>query len=138
LHRRARRGARADTARLDGAIAAPLLDITCRHWAAEQPFCLEERLINLAVAPDAATEAFIDIPPGPWLLARAPWTTAEHRMRARAADPRRAALLAVAEGSPCLTVERRTWSGEIAITHVRFTYPGEEHELVARFSPSQR
>ena len=31
---------------------------------------------------------------------------------------------------------RIVWSGEAAVTHVRFTYPGEAHELVARFSPS--
>ena len=47
-------------------------------------------------------------------------------------------LLEVAEGTACLAIERRTWSGEAAITHVRFTYPGEAHELVARFSPLQR
>ena len=138
LGRWRRRGARADATRLERIGTAPVLDITCRHWAGEQPFCLEERLINLAAAPEAATEAFAETSPGPWLLARAPWTTAEHRIRARAADPRRAALLDVAEGTPCLAVERRTWSGELAITHVRLTYPGEAHELVARFSPAQR
>jgi GntR family histidine utilization transcriptional repressor len=136
--RRRRRATRADATRLEGISTAPLLDVTCRHWAGERPFCLEERLINLIVAPDAATEAFAETAPGSWLLARAPWTTAEHRIRARAADARRAALLCVAEGTPCLAIERRTWTGEVAITHVRLTYPGEAHELVARFSPSQR
>ena len=88
--------------------------------------------------PEAAEENFAEIAPGPWLLSRAPWTRAEHRIRARPADARRAALLEIAEGTACLAIERRTWSGEAAITHVRFTYPGEAHELVARFSPLQR
>ncbi len=30
----------------------------------------------------------------------------------------------------------RTWSGGVYITHVRLTYPGEKHELVAEFAPS--
>jgi len=138
LERRRRRGGRADARRLEGVAAGPLLELMCRHWAGDRPFCLEERLINLASVPEAADEPFAAIAPGSWLLARAPWTTAEHRIRARAADPRRAGLLDVAVGTACLAIERRTWSGEIAVTYVDLTYPGESHELVARFSPSQR
>jgi 16S rRNA (cytosine1402-N4)-methyltransferase len=36
-----------------------------------------------------------------------------------------------------LVVERRTWSAEHPVTHVRFIYPAESHTLVARFTPSQ-
>jgi GntR family histidine utilization transcriptional repressor len=138
LARLGRRAVRADAARLQGIGAGAILDLTCRHWAGERPFCLEERLINLAAAPEAADESFARTAPGPWLLARAPWTNAEHRIRARAADARRAALLGVAEGSACLAIERRTWSGDKAVTSVTLTYPGGAHELVARFSPTQR
>jgi GntR family histidine utilization transcriptional repressor len=138
LSRRRRRGGRADAGRLEGVAAGPILELACLHWAGRKPFCLEERLINLTAAPEAADERFDAIAPGAWLLARAPWTTAEHRIRARAADARRAALLEIADGAACLTIERRTWSGAAAITHVRLTYPGAAHELVARFSPSQR
>jgi len=136
-HRR-RRASRADAGRLDSVGANPILDLTCRHWAGKRPFCIEERLINLAAAPEAAEEAFAEVPPGSWLLARAPWTRAEHRIRARLADVRRAALLNVPPGTACLAIERRTWSGDAAITYVRLTYPGQAHELIARFSPLQR
>jgi GntR family histidine utilization transcriptional repressor len=138
LTRRRRGGARADAGRLEGIAAGPLLDLTCRHWADAKPFCIEERLINLAATPEAADEAFADIPPGAWLLARAPWTCAEHRIRARPADARRAALLDLPLGTACLVIERRTWSGQAAITYAQLTYPGEARELIARFSPSQR
>ena len=138
LTRRRRKGARADAARLECVGAGSLLDLTCLHWAGKKPFCLEERLISLAAAPEAADEPFEELAPGAWLLARAPWTAAEHRIRARTADARRARLLEVAEGAACLTIERRTWSGDSGVTYVRLTYPGEAHELVARFSPSQR
>jgi GntR family histidine utilization transcriptional repressor len=138
LSRRKRRGARGDATRLEGVGAGPVLDISCRHWAGSKPFCLEERLINLDAAPEAGLESFAEISPGPWLLAREPWTAAEHRIRASAANAHAAELLDVAERTPCLAIERRTWSGEAAITYVRLTYPGETHELVARFSPTQR
>lgn len=138
LARRSRPGAPGDAARLEGIATAPVLDLACRHWGGKKPFCLEERLINLNAVPDAADAAFDLISPGPWLLARVPWTTAEHRIQARPADARRAALLGIAEGQACLAIERRTWSSDAAITYVRLTYPGEGHELVARFSPSQR
>jgi GntR family histidine utilization transcriptional repressor len=138
LVRRRRAGARADAERLGGVGAGPLLELTCRHWAGKKPFCLEERLINLSAVPDAVDETFAEVSPGAWLVARVPWTTAEHRIRARAADPKRAALLEIAEADASLAIERRTWSGETPITFVRLTYPGDSHELVARFSPSQR
>ncbi len=36
----------------------------------------------------------------------------------------------------CLVIERRTWSADNPITHVRLIYPGDSHRLVARFAPS--
>jgi len=138
LTRRRRMGVHADEARLKGIGVSPILDLTCRHWAGKRPFCIEERLINLAAVPESADESFDEISPGAWLVARVPWTSAEHRIGAHPADKKRAALLGLSEGQACLSIERRTWSIETPITFVRFTYPGESHELVAHFSPSQR
>ena len=136
LRRSRRRAARADAASLQG-YDGPVLELVCRHWAGERAFCLEERLINLGVAPEAEFETFADLAPGAWLLARAPWTSAEHRIRARAANARTAKRMQVEVGAPCLSIERRTWSAEIPVTFVRLIYPGETHELVARFSPAR-
>jgi len=136
LHRRNRRANRADLSSLEG-LDGRILELVCRHWAGQKPFCLEERLINLACAPEAEHETFADLAPGAWLLARAPWTSAEHRIRARAADAKTAKRMLVEIGEPCLCIERRTWSAEAPVTFVRLTYPGETHELVARFSPAR-
>ena len=54
---------------------------------------LEERLINLAAVPEAGDEEFCDTRAGPWLIGRVPWSAAEHRIRAMAADE------AVADGA---------------------------------------
>jgi GntR family histidine utilization transcriptional repressor len=110
--------------------------LKCRHFAGKAPFCWEERLINLAAVPEAAGESFAEVAPSPWLVARVPWSAAEHRIAATAADAETAAMLAIPVGSPCLVVERRTWSGNQAITSVRLSYAGDSHTLVATFAPS--
>jgi len=119
------------------AVAGPVLDIVVRHKAGCQTFCLEERLINLRAVPEAGTERFNELAPGAWLLTRVPWTAAEHRIRAEASSTEAARRLEVEVGIACLVIERRTSWAEQPITFVRLTYPGDLHELIARFTPSQ-
>lgn len=114
------------------------LHVTCRHFAGEAVFCLEDREIDLVAVPAAAAQAFRAISPGRWLLDTVPWTEAEHRIRAAGATAAEARALGVAAGTPCLAVERRTWRKRTPITAVRLLYPGDAHALVARFTPSQR
>ncbi len=135
--KRTRRSNADDRARLGLAGASPVLRLDCLHVAGERPFCHEDRLINLAVVPKAAGEAFGEIAPGPWLIERVPWSAAEHRIRATGACPPIAEALDIDAGAPVLVVERQTWSAEQPVTHVRFTYPGDRQTLVARFTPSQ-
>jgi GntR family histidine utilization transcriptional repressor len=135
--RHKRRSGIEDTALLELGSAGPVLALECRHFAGLRPFAHEQRLINLAAVPDAADEEFLDTAPGPWLIGRVPWSEAEHRIRAIAADRHIAVALDIDAGAPCLVVERRTWSAEYPVTHVRFTYAAESHALVARFRPSQ-
>jgi len=137
LSSRKRRATRADRALFGVAAGDPVLALTFRHDAAQRPFCLEEWLINLSAAPEAADQPFAEISPGVWLMGRVPWTRAEHRISAAATRAKTARALKIAEGAPCLVIERRTWSGDLPVTRVKLTYPGEAHELVARFTPGQ-
>ncbi|WP_377297037.1 histidine utilization repressor [Rhizobium sp. SGZ-381] len=115
-----------------------LLAITVMHRADEKPFCLEERIINLGLVPEAATAAFETLSPGPWLLHHVPWNAAEHRISAEAALPSVAEALGLSPGAPVLTVERQTWRPQETVTRVRLTYPGSQHALTARFTPLRR
>ncbi|MER8612930.1 histidine utilization repressor [Mesorhizobium sp. M0435] len=137
MARNRRRSGADDRALLELDVAGPVLVLECRHFAGNRPFAHEQRLINLAAVPEAAEEAFLDTAPGPWLIGRVPWSAAEHRIRAVAAERPIAAALDIATGAACLVIERRTWSAEHPVTHVRFTYAAENHTLVARFTPSQ-
>jgi GntR family histidine utilization transcriptional repressor len=116
----------------DGAVLA----ITSLHRAGGRPFCLEERAINLAAAPEAETADFAGESPGAWLLRQVPWRVAEHVIAAATASAETAERLAIPPGSACLVVERRTWNADRVVTDVRLTYPADRHRLVARFSPS--
>ena len=132
-----RRSLRADMEALELDIAGPVIELRSLHYSGALPFCLEHRLINLSAVPQAAVETFKDAPPGAWLVSHVPWTSAEHRIRAGASDAVMASLLKVECGSPCLIIQRRTWIGASPVTHVRLAYPGEDHELVAHFSPTK-
>ena len=136
MARTIRRATAADRQRFDVAAGSSVVELTCRHFAGKKPFCLEERLINLAAVPEAADESFAEIAPGPWLIGRVPWSAAEHTIRATAATPRRRLRSTSPAGSPCLVVERRTWSADQPVTLVTLTYAGDSHALVARFAPS--
>ncbi|MDI6024926.1 histidine utilization repressor [Corticibacterium sp. UT-5YL-CI-8] len=125
-----------DRRRLGLEKAGPVLEVRCIHLAAGDPFCLEERLINLDVVPDARHADFSTIAPGPWLLERAPWTAAQHNIQAVGADRDMAKLLKLKPETACLVIERRTWNTIGPVTHVRFTYPGTRHRVVADFQPS--
>lgn len=137
LSSRKRPGLAGDRAKLALVGAGAVLDIVVRHQAGRRRFCLEERLINLSAVPEAGSESFAEIAPGAWLLQRVPWTAAEHRIRAEACRAEAADHLGVAAATACLVIERRTSWADQPITFVRLTYPGDAHELVARFVPSQ-
>ncbi|WP_245415412.1 histidine utilization repressor [Hoeflea marina] len=136
VSRERRRAGAEDMRRLDLPKSSAVIDVVSLHRAGARPFCLEERIISLANVPDAAQADFAATTAGAWMLNQVPWSMAEHRIRAVGAGPREAGLLGIESGAACLIVERRTWSNAGPLTHVRFTYPGDRHGLIARFTPS--
>ncbi len=137
VSRATRRSTAADREQLDTKSAGRVVEVVVRHFAGAKVFCLEERLINVEAVPEAAGENFQDVAPGRWLLDSVPWTAAEHRISASNASGSTASSLSVRSGTACLIVERRTWRAALPVTHVRLTYPGDSHQLVARFTPTQ-
>lgn len=136
LHRAVRRATAEDRARLGIAGPGRVLAVGVRHFANERPFVVEDRLINLAAVPDAGAAPFGVTPPGTWLLKQTPWTEAEHRIRAVRASKMVAEKLDIQGGAPCLVIERTTWRSGVPVTSVLLTYPGDRHELTARFNPT--
>lgn len=106
------------------------------HLSDDSPVMVEDRHIFLDAVPEAATADFRSEPPSPWLTAHIPWSEAEHRIAAIAADAKTARALAIATGAPCLLVERRTWAGRETLTIARQVFRGDAFDLTARFGPS--
>jgi GntR family histidine utilization transcriptional repressor len=125
-----------DIRRLEIEPGSSVAEVVCIHHAGGRPFCLEERLISLVTVPEAQDADFSRTPPGAWLLNQVPWSSAEHRIHAVPANAEQSASLDIPRNTACLVVERRTWSNIGPVTHVRFTYPGDKHALVARFTPA--
>lgn len=137
--RLARRLAKAGPAlagRFGVAPGTPVLHLLCRHLADGRPAAFESRWINVAAVPEAAAERFATEPPGPWLLARVPWSEAEHVVGAVNAEAALAARLGIAPGAACLAIERRTWLAATPVTLVDLFYPGAAHRLRGRFTPA--
>jgi GntR family histidine utilization transcriptional repressor len=124
-----------EAARLGLPSGARLLRLTTMHHTDDVPDAREDRVINLDAVPEAEAEPFTAAPPGTWLLARVPWTEAEHAIEAIPADAALAACLMIPRNAACLVLERRTWQSGRLVTEARFTYPGTRHRLVGRFSP---
>lgn len=133
LLERSERAATDEEAWLGGRVVA----LACMHRADGAPFALERRLIGLKATPEATDERFETVSPGGWLLKRAPWTEAEHRIAAVAADRETALRLDLAPGEACLKLERRTWADGLGVTWAWQTFPGQAYDLVARFSPAR-
>lgn len=110
-----------------------LMSLRCVHLADGRPYAVEERLINLVAVPSALEADFTDTPPGSWLLAHVPWTEAEHRITATAANGE-AELLRVDAAKPCLVLERWTWREKESITYVRMVFHGDNFDLTAHFA----
>lgn len=107
------------------------------HYADGIALALETRLVSLTAVPDMAALPLVDASPGAWLLKHVPWTEAETRIAAVAADATAANLLQVQVGTACLFVERRTWRGSEGITLVRQHFVGSAYDLIARFGSTR-
>lgn len=105
------------------------------HLSDGQPIMAEDRHIFLDAVPEARATDFAAEPPGSWLVRRVPWTEAEHRIAAVAAEAQVARALELAHGAPALLIERRTWRGPDTVTIVRQWFRGDAFDLTARFAP---
>lgn len=118
---------------LSRAVHDGVLELSGLHIGAGRPLCFEHRLIVLATVPAAADIDFSAVSPGSWLLQQVPWSQAENRIHAVAADRDMAGRLDLDPGAACLRVDRETWHNGQRVTFVQQTFDGAHFHLVARF-----
>jgi GntR family transcriptional regulator, histidine utilization repressor len=109
------------------------LFLTGIHYADGRELAVERRRVSLKAVPNMEKASFESEPPGSWLLRHVPWTEAETRISATAADEQIASLLHLETGAPLLQIERRTWRGGDRITSVKQSFRAEAYDLFAKF-----
>ncbi|TDN63501.1 histidine utilization repressor [Paraburkholderia sp. BL10I2N1] len=114
---------------------ASVFHVICVHRENGLPVQLEDRYVNPAVAPDFILQDFSVIRPSEYLFTNVPAHDVEHIVDAGLPTRAEAALLEIAEGEPCLTLVRRTWTSGVAVTFARFVHPGTRYRLGCRFAP---
>jgi len=107
------------------------------HFEQDAPLQFEDRLVNPLAAPEYLAQDFTSITPNEFLSRVAPIHEGEHLVQAIAAPADIAAHLRLAEGAPCLLVNRRTWSADRLVTIAQLYHPGDRFRLGGRFSKAQ-
>lgn len=111
--------------RLDLAPDAEALKVVTLHLADGRPYTHDDRWINIATVPEAATHDFQDLSPNEWLVQNAPYTHGDIAIVAEQAGEAEAEHLGCAEGEAILVLERATWRGRASITTTRMAFaPG--------------
>ncbi len=93
------------------------------------PIQLEDRFVNPRWVPDYLDTDFSRRTPNEVLVATCPITDIEHVVEAILVDMTIAERLEMAPELPCLSMTRRTWSGEHLISYARLIHPGERYKL---------
>lgn len=100
------------------------------------PVQLEDRYVDETVAPGFSAQDFTRITPTQWLLSTVPVDELEHTVEAVVPKPRKARLLEIDKGEPCLSLYRRSFSQGRVVTVVTLLYPASRYALHSRYSTS--
>ena len=110
--------------------------LKCLHLANGEPFCFEDRVVNISITPAIEAVTFEESSPGAWMFRHVPWNVAEHQILAKEATFEVASLLNMDIGAACLIVERKTQNDQGFVTWARLSYSGRQHRLIANFTPN--
>ncbi|WP_445157775.1 histidine utilization repressor [Halomonas sp. E14] len=98
------------------------------------PIQLEDRFVNPRWVPDYLDTDFSRRTPNEVLVAACPITDVEHVVEAVQVDAPTAERLEMEAAQPCLSMIRRTWSGEHLISYARLIHPGHRYKLRSSLS----
>ncbi|MGP9765485.1 histidine utilization repressor [Halomonas sp. AOP13-D3-9] len=99
------------------------------HLENGQPIQLEERFVNPRWVPGYLEADFNRQTPNEVLVAACPITDMEHVVEAVLPEAGAAEWLEIDAALPCLSVRRRTWSGDRLISYAHLLHPGDRYKL---------
>jgi GntR family histidine utilization transcriptional repressor len=126
------------TAHIFGDAAEHVVRSTVIHFENSLPLQLEDRWVDLRLAPGYLDLDFSRTTAYRYLMAVAPLQKAEHELTAVLPSPEQQQMLAIREGEPCLLLRRRTWSEEKLVSYAELLYPGSRYSFGGVFGPGTR
>lgn len=113
-----------------------LAHVVIVHGENGVPVQLEDRYVNLEVAPDFLKQDFTRITPTAYLLSFAPVEELEHTVEAILPTSAQRSLLDMPASEPCLSLHRRSWSRGRVATVATLIYPASRYALHSRYRTS--
>lgn len=108
---------------------------TVIHFENGVPLQLEDRWVDLALAPGYLELDLSRTTAHRHLSAVAPLQRAEHELTAVLPDPGQQELLGIQANEPCLQLKRRTWSEGRLVSYAELLYPGSRYSFGGVFEP---
>lgn len=122
-------------AQLGLATGATVFHTLIVHLENGVPLQLEDRFVNPACAPAYLQADFTRTTPTQVLFDTTALWRAQYSIEAEPATATEARLLAIAPGSACLVVTRRSFTRDATITLARLVHPGQHYSLRGEFQP---
>lgn len=110
-------------------VGTPVFHSVIVHLEDELPIQLEQRYVIASLAPGYLEQEFTTLTPNEFLSRVCPISSIEHIVEAVLASKEAQKLLAIDAGTPCILVNRRTWSDNRLVSFARLTHPGPRYKL---------
>ena len=102
------------------------------HKENGRPLQFAERYVNASLVPDYLRQDFSEMTPSEYLSELFPLSEVEHVVEAVLPSQQEQELLDIPADTPCLLVNRRTWSRNKLISYARLVHPGDRYRLSSR------
>lgn len=102
------------------------------HYENDIPIQVEERWVNPSFALDYIQQDFTKQTPNEYLVRACPLSDIEHAVEAIIPPPHISDLLEISNITPCLLLNRRTWSEDNLISVALLYHPGDRYKLTSR------
>ena len=108
---------------------------TVVHFEDGAPLQLEDRWVDLVMAPGYLDIDFSTTTAYRFLMQAAPLQKAEHQLTAVLPSPEQKRYLVIQANEPCLLLKRKTWSAGHLVSYAELLYPGSRYSFGGVFSP---
>ena len=112
-------------------IGTPVFHSIIVHLEDQLPIQLEQRYVMASLVPGYLDQDFNALTPNEYLSRILPVSSIEHIVEAVLATKEAQKLLQIDAATPCILVNRRTWSDQRLVSFARLTHPGPRYKLRA-------